>query len=125
MTIIRQMYFTPLRGECKDCLNQPSLTTAALLTFLDAINLESMFIHVLEPINDETCYRRFFGIPAEVESFVKFMFDLSLTHEIIGITKDNDMCGKRNLLIVIRESNMTNVDWKLINAILKKFNVKI
>ena len=125
MTIIRQMYFNPLSEERKDWLNKPSLTTDALLPFLDAINLESEFIHVMEPINDETCYRRFFGIPDEVESFVKFMFDLSLTHEVVGIDKDNDPCGLRNLLVVIRESNMTNVDWKLINAILKKFNVKI
>ena len=125
MTIIRQMYFNPLMRERKDWLTKPSLTTDALLPFLDAINLESESIHVMEPINDETCYRRFFGIPDEVESFVKFMFDLSLTHEVVGIDKDNDPCGKRNLLIVIRESNMTNVDWKLINAILKKFNVKI
>ena len=126
MTRIRQiMYFNPLRLERKDWLNKPSLTTDALLPFLDAIKLESMFIHVLEPINDETCYRRFFGIPDEVESFVKFMFDLSLTHEVVGIDKDNDPCGLKNLLVVIRESNVTNVDWKLINAILKKFNVKI
>jgi hypothetical protein len=68
---------------------------------------------------------RFFGIPAEVESFVNFMFDLSLTHEVVWIDKDNDPCGLKNLLVVIRESNVTNVDWKLINAILKKFNVKI
>ena len=126
MTIIRQMYFNPLFGECKDWLNKPSLTTDALLPFLDAINLESEFIHVMEPINDETCYRRFFGIPDEVESFVKFMFDLSLTHEVVGIDKDNDPCGKRNLLIVIRESTRnTNVDGKLVESILKKFNVKI
>ena len=125
MTIIRQMYFNPLSEERKDWLNKPSLTTDALLPFLKAVKLESKFIHVLEPINDETCYRRFFGIPDEVESFVKFMFDLSLTHEVVGIDKDNDPCGLRNLLVVIRESNMTNVDWKLINAILKKFNVKI
>lgn len=125
MTIIRQMYFNSLSRERKDWLTKPSLTTDALLPFLDAINLESEFIHVLKPINDETCYMRFFGIPDEVESFVNFMFDLSLTHEIVGIDKDNDPCGLRNLLVVIRESNMTNVDWKLINAILKKFNVKI
>lgn len=125
MTIIRQMYFNSLSRERKDWLTKPSLTTDALLPFLDAINLESEFIHVMEPINDETCYRRFFGIPDEVESFVNFMFDLSLTHEVVGIDKDNDPCGSRNLLVVIRESNVTNVDWKLINAILKKFNVKI
>lgn len=126
MTIIRQMYLNPLSRERKDWLTKPSLTTDALLPFLDAINLESEFIHVLEPINDETCYGRFFGIPEEVELFVKFMFDLSLTHEIIGIDKDNDPCGKRNLLIVIRESiGNTNVDGKLIDSILKKFNVKI
>ncbi len=126
MTIIRQMYFNPLRLERKDWLNKPSLTTDALLPFLDAINLESEFIHVMMPINDETCYRRFFGIPDEVESFVKFMFDLSLTHEVVGIDKDNDPCGKRNLLIVIRESTRnTNIDGKLIGSILKKFNVKI
>ena len=126
MTIIRQMYFNPLSEERKDWLNKPSLTTGALFPFLDAINLESEFIHVLEPINEESCYRRFFGIPDEVESFVKFMFDLSLTHEVVGIDKDNDPCGKRNLLIVIRESTRnTNVDGKLIESILKKFNVKI
>lgn len=126
MTIIRQMYFNPLMRGRKDWLNKPSLTTDALLPFLDAINLESEFINVLEPINEESCYRRFFGIPDEVESFVKFMFDLSLTNEVVGIDKDNDPCGKRNLLIVIRESTRnTNVDGKLIESILKKFNVKI
>ena len=127
MIIDREMYFSPITlKEREKWLNKPSLTTDALFPLLDAIKLESLFIHILNPIDKDTCYRKFFGIPDEVESFVKFMFDLSLTHEIIGITKDNDPCGKRNLLIVIRESTRnTNVDGKLIESILKKFNVKI
>lgn len=124
MNMDREMYLCPTWGMSKESLNlnAPSLTTNALMSFLSQINLESRYIQVIKQVNEDVCLRRFFGIPEESDSFVSFMFDLSLSHEIVKIDKDHDPCGERNLLLVARESVANpNIDGNFIDAIIQKF----
>lgn len=111
-------------GEWGKWIRKPTPSPSAIQEFLEDIPLHTKYIHVEKPISGNTfCQVRFFDMREERDEFVGFIFEASLTHDIVGVCRDTDPRGA-NLMLVLGQSEnyKTNIDASIIDCILKQYD---